>query len=119
MSALQTRPSMVCREGILYKGTLARNPRYSRHRRFDEADISTPVAIDQRTANCLDEAVRSFIAMRSSVDRLTLTSPSLIYCPFFKPFGARRSTVSKLASLWNFSHELLLRDRKILLFEGR
>ncbi|PRD34608.1 UNVERIFIED_CONTAM: hypothetical protein NCL1_14076 [Trichonephila clavipes] len=35
---------MVCREGILYKGTLARNPRGSRCRRIDEDEISTPVA---------------------------------------------------------------------------
>ncbi|GFY20921.1 uncharacterized protein TNCV_3989651 [Trichonephila clavipes] len=31
----------------------------------DEADISTPVAVDQRAANCLEETVRSFTAMRS------------------------------------------------------
>ncbi|GFV00151.1 transposable element Tc3 transposase [Trichonephila clavipes] len=44
---------------------LARNPRCIRRRRIDEADISTSVAIDQRVANCLEEVVRSFIAMRS------------------------------------------------------
>ena len=44
-------------KGILYKGTLARRPRCSRRRQFDEADISTPVAEDQRAANCLEEAV--------------------------------------------------------------
>ncbi|GFX56700.1 uncharacterized protein TNCV_494481 [Trichonephila clavipes] len=49
---------------ILYKGTLARNPRCSRRRRIDEADISTPVEV-QRAANCLEEAVRSFTAMQS------------------------------------------------------
>ncbi|GFX27509.1 uncharacterized protein TNCV_4995641 [Trichonephila clavipes] len=31
----------------------------------DEADISTPLAVDQRAANCLEEAVRSFTAIRS------------------------------------------------------
>ncbi|GFU78824.1 uncharacterized protein TNCV_4771871 [Trichonephila clavipes] len=49
----------------MYKGTLARNPRCSRRRRIDEADVSTLVAVDQRVANCLEEAVRSFTAMRS------------------------------------------------------
>ncbi|GFU25886.1 uncharacterized protein TNCV_5104101 [Trichonephila clavipes] len=34
-------------------------------RRIHEADISTPVAVDQRAANCRKEAVRSFTAMRS------------------------------------------------------
>ncbi|GFX46096.1 uncharacterized protein TNCV_2094141 [Trichonephila clavipes] len=65
MNSLQTQPSMVCREGILYKGTLACNPRCLRHRRIDEANISTPIAVDQRAANCLGEAVRSFTAMWS------------------------------------------------------
>ncbi|GFY16591.1 uncharacterized protein TNCV_736181 [Trichonephila clavipes] len=45
-------------------GTLARNPRYSRRLLIDEAVISTPVAVDQRAPNCLEEAVRSFTAMR-------------------------------------------------------
>ncbi|GFX42746.1 uncharacterized protein TNCV_2197031 [Trichonephila clavipes] len=31
----------------------------------DEADISTRVAVDQRSANCMEEAVRSFTSMRS------------------------------------------------------
>ncbi|PRD31560.1 UNVERIFIED_CONTAM: hypothetical protein NCL1_23207 [Trichonephila clavipes] len=51
--------------GIQYKSTLARNPWFFRRRRIDEADISTPVAVDQRAANCLEEAVRSFTTMRS------------------------------------------------------
>ncbi|GFX27958.1 uncharacterized protein TNCV_773431 [Trichonephila clavipes] len=51
--------------GILYKGTLARNIRCSRRRRIEEVGISTPVAIDQPAANCLEEAVRSFTTMRS------------------------------------------------------
>ncbi|GFU35775.1 uncharacterized protein TNCV_1083411 [Trichonephila clavipes] len=57
---------MVCREGILYKGTLAHNPRCDRRRKIDEADISTPVAVDQRAANCLEEAVQPFMAMGSN-----------------------------------------------------
>ncbi|GFV83539.1 uncharacterized protein TNCV_5120291 [Trichonephila clavipes] len=65
MSPLQTQPSMVCRKGILYKGTLARNPRCSRRQRTDEAVISTPVEVNQRAANSLEEAVRSFTTMRS------------------------------------------------------
>ncbi|GFV84771.1 uncharacterized protein TNCV_4297531 [Trichonephila clavipes] len=75
-------------EGILYKGTLARNPRCSKCRGIDDAEFSTPVVADQRTAKCLKESVRS--------------------------------TASKLASLGNCSaaHELLWRDRKILLLES-
>ncbi|GFX25343.1 uncharacterized protein TNCV_1275031 [Trichonephila clavipes] len=109
---------MVCREGILYKGTLARNPRGSRCRRIDEDEISTPVAVNQRAANCLGEAVRSFTA--AGANQCILASPSTIHCQFFELFGARRSTASKLASLWNCSpaHKLLLRGRKILLLEG-
>ncbi|GFW28283.1 uncharacterized protein TNCV_4639501 [Trichonephila clavipes] len=50
---------------ILYKGTLAHNPRYSRRRRIDEADISTTIAVDLRAANYLEEAVRSLTVMQS------------------------------------------------------
>ncbi|GFX27374.1 uncharacterized protein TNCV_34731 [Trichonephila clavipes] len=32
---------------------------------INEARISTPVAVDQRAANCLEETVRSFTTMRS------------------------------------------------------
>ncbi|GFU04640.1 uncharacterized protein TNCV_4377191 [Trichonephila clavipes] len=49
----------------MYKSTLTRNPRCSRRRRIHEADISTPVAVEQRAANYLEEAVRSFTALRS------------------------------------------------------
>ena len=70
-------------------------PWCSRRRRIDEADINTPVPVDRRFAICLEEAVRSF-------------------CVGWY-------TASKLASLWNCSSadELLLRDRIILLLEGR
>ncbi|GFY24435.1 uncharacterized protein TNCV_1014831 [Trichonephila clavipes] len=56
----------------------------------------------------------------AGVDRHALTSPSVTHCRFFELFGARRSTASKIASLWNCStaHELLLRDREILPLEG-
>ncbi|GFU65763.1 uncharacterized protein TNCV_5058971 [Trichonephila clavipes] len=88
--------------GILYKGTLARNSRCSRCRRTDEVDISPPVAEDHGAANCLDEAIRSFTA-EQVVDRRALTPPSVVHCLFFELFSARRSTASKLASLWNSS----------------
>ncbi|GFS94212.1 uncharacterized protein TNCV_3786691 [Trichonephila clavipes] len=84
---------------------------------MDEDDISTHVAVDQHAANCLGEAVESF----SGVDRHALTSPSVVHCQFLELFGARRSTASKLTSLWNCSaaHELIWKDKKILLLEGR
>ncbi|GFV97296.1 uncharacterized protein TNCV_2038061 [Trichonephila clavipes] len=59
--------------GIRYKGIFARNPLCSRHRPIDEADISTPLAVDQRAANCLEEAVRSFTTMWSTC-RLSRTN---------------------------------------------
>ncbi|GFU93786.1 hypothetical protein TNCV_1660101 [Trichonephila clavipes] len=40
---------------ILYKSTLVLNPWCCRRQRIDEADNSTPVAEDQRAANCMDE----------------------------------------------------------------
>ncbi|GFT60007.1 hypothetical protein TNCV_2686921 [Trichonephila clavipes] len=57
-------PRLFAVRGILYKGTLPRYPRCSRHRQNDEAGISTPVAVDQRAANCLEEAVWSFTPLR-------------------------------------------------------
>ncbi|GFU46918.1 hypothetical protein TNCV_3790031 [Trichonephila clavipes] len=54
----------------MYKGTLASNPRCSRHRRIDEADISTPVAVDHSAANCLEEAVRSTMRSRCRSSRV-------------------------------------------------
>ncbi|GFT14207.1 hypothetical protein TNCV_4590971 [Trichonephila clavipes] len=64
-SPLQTQTPMVCLEGDSVKRDLARNPRSMRRRRIVEADISTPVAVDQRATNCLEEAVQSFTTMRS------------------------------------------------------
>ena len=66
MSLLQIQQSMVCHErGVLYKCTLVRSPRCSRHRHIDEADTSTPVAVDQAAVNCLEKAAWSFTAMRN------------------------------------------------------
>ncbi|GFX49484.1 uncharacterized protein TNCV_4901261 [Trichonephila clavipes] len=45
-------------KGILYKGPLTRNLRCRRRRRIDKADVSAPLAVDQRADNYLDEAVR-------------------------------------------------------------
>ncbi|GFW43268.1 hypothetical protein TNCV_1350311 [Trichonephila clavipes] len=41
---------------ILYEGILARNPRCSRRLRIDKIDIVIPVTVDERAANCLEEA---------------------------------------------------------------
>ncbi|GFW37120.1 hypothetical protein TNCV_5020181 [Trichonephila clavipes] len=91
----------------------------TRRRRIDEADNSTPVAIDQRAA--YRRLYGHSPLCRAGFDRSALMSPPVIYCQCFEFFGARRYTASKLALLWNCSaaHELLLRDRKILLLEGR
>ncbi|GFX57806.1 uncharacterized protein TNCV_943661 [Trichonephila clavipes] len=79
---------MVCREG-----DSAHNPRCNRRQRIDEVDISTPVAVDQRAANCLEEAARSFTAMwsrcrsshsdvtfRRSLPVLPIVRCSLVHC---------------------------------------
>ncbi|GFY12180.1 uncharacterized protein TNCV_3097341 [Trichonephila clavipes] len=54
-----------------------------RRRRIDIADISTPVAADQRAAKCLEEAVLSFTAMhsrcRSSRADITLSRPLPVF----------------------------------------
>ena len=107
--------------GILYKGTLAHSLRCSRRRRIDEADISTPVTVDQRVANCLGKLYSYSPPCGAVVDRSALASPSIVHCQIFESFGARRSTASKLVSLWNcfVAYELLLRCRKTFLLEGR
>ena len=116
MNPLQTQSSMVCCEEILCKGILAHSSGDSIRRCIDEAEISTPVVVDQCAANCLKEAVLSFTAMRSKSRSqvCALTSPSVDHFQFFDLFSARRFNASKLASLWNCSaaHELHLRDRK-------
>ncbi|GFU22094.1 uncharacterized protein TNCV_4300751 [Trichonephila clavipes] len=53
------------RKWFVVRGTLACNSRCSRRRRIEEADISTPVAVDQGVANCLEEAVRLFTSLQS------------------------------------------------------
>ncbi|GFX32755.1 uncharacterized protein TNCV_888931 [Trichonephila clavipes] len=69
--------------GILYTGTLVHDPRCSRRQRIDEADINTPVAVNQRAANCLEEAVRSFITVqnrcRSSRADVTFRRPLPVF----------------------------------------
>ncbi|GFY30856.1 uncharacterized protein TNCV_3120161 [Trichonephila clavipes] len=69
--------------GILCKNTLVRNPWCSRHRRIDEADISTPIEVDQRAAFSLQEAVRSFTAMwsrcRSSLTDVPFRHPMPVF----------------------------------------
>ncbi|GFY13249.1 hypothetical protein TNCV_2335131 [Trichonephila clavipes] len=65
---------------IQYKGTLASNPRCCRRQQINEADICTPVAVDQRAANCLEEAIRSSPPCKLGVDHLTLASPSVDHC---------------------------------------
>ncbi|GFU27572.1 uncharacterized protein TNCV_282931 [Trichonephila clavipes] len=107
-AGLQRSRQWFAFRGFLYKYTIACNPRCSRRRRIDEADISTPVAVDQRTANYLKEYGHS-PSCGAGVDRHALKSPSIVHCQFFELFGAHRSTASKLASPWNCSagHELL------------
>ncbi|GFU80456.1 uncharacterized protein TNCV_3845401 [Trichonephila clavipes] len=86
---------------------------FCRRRRIDKTNISTPVGVDQRSANCLEEVIRSITRPSGvGVDHCVLASPSVIHCQFF---GSCRSIASTLASLWNYStaHELLLSDRKI------
>ncbi|GFT92212.1 uncharacterized protein TNCV_3134831 [Trichonephila clavipes] len=103
MSPLQTQSSMVCHEGILYKGTLARSPRCSTRPR-------TPAAVDQHAAKCLEKAVRSFTVMRSRC-RLSRADVSFRHLlPVFRVVLCLSATASKLATLWNCSaaHELLL-----------
>ncbi|GFW29343.1 uncharacterized protein TNCV_742851 [Trichonephila clavipes] len=64
---------------ILYKGTLAHNPRCSRRQRIDEVDISIPVAGDQRAVNCLKEDVNQSPPCAEGVDRHALTSHSVVH----------------------------------------
>ncbi|GFY07487.1 uncharacterized protein TNCV_5086721 [Trichonephila clavipes] len=103
MSLLKTQPSMSAVRGNLYKGTLARNPRCSRRRRIDEADIRTPVAVDQSATTAWRKLYGHSLPFGAGVDRRAQRSPSVVHCQFFELFGARRSTASKLASLWNCS----------------
>ncbi|GFV80192.1 retrovirus-related Pol polyprotein from transposon TNT 1-94 [Trichonephila clavipes] len=56
---------LVARGNTQLRGTVSRTPRRSRRRRIDEGDISIPVAVNQRAANCVKEAVRSYTGIRS------------------------------------------------------
>ncbi|GFX63500.1 palmitoleoyl-protein carboxylesterase NOTUM [Trichonephila clavipes] len=69
----------------------------------------TPVVVDQRAA--WRKLYGHSPPCGAGVNRLVLTSPSVVHCQFFELFGAPWSTASKLASLWNCSteHEFLLR----------
>ncbi|GFY32350.1 uncharacterized protein TNCV_3558581 [Trichonephila clavipes] len=71
------------RWSILYEDTLTHNRRCSRRQRIDEADISTRVAVDQRSVNCLEEAILSFTVMlsryRSSRADITFCSPLPVF----------------------------------------
>ena len=84
-----------------------------------DADISISVAVHERAANFLKEAVWSFTIMLRNF-RLLLTDAN-----FRRPLQVFRVVwwllVHKLASLWNNSaaNNLLLYDKKVLLLEGR
>ncbi|GFX79621.1 uncharacterized protein TNCV_826091 [Trichonephila clavipes] len=125
----QIEARLICKDNLvpislsdLVLRAHCRHSRRCRRRLIDEAYISTPAAVAQRAANCLEKAVQSFPAMQRRC-RLSHADASsfVIHCQFFELFGSRRSPAFKLASLWNClaAHELLLRDRKILLLEGR
>ena len=105
--------------GILYKVTLARGQRCSRLRPIDEAEISTPVVVNQLAASARRKLYGH--SPPAGVDRRALTSTSVVNCQFFELFGACRFPSYKLASPWNCSaaHELLLCYWKILLLEVR
>ena len=80
-------------------------PWCSRRRRIEETDISTPVTVDQRAANCLEEAVGSFIAMRSRfqtscadfIFRHSLPFSWVIWCSRVHCFQTRTEQLEKIA----------------------
>ncbi|GFU88172.1 uncharacterized protein TNCV_845651 [Trichonephila clavipes] len=102
---------------ILYKGTLARNSRCSRHRRIDEADISTSVAVGQCVVNCLEEAIRSFTVMRKRC------RSSHVVVTFRRPLSIFR--VVRCSSVHCFQIHITVemfhctRAREILFLEGQ
>ena len=75
---------------IVYKSTIDLSPWCSKCRRIDKVEISTPVEIDQRTANYLEEGVWS-LTIIEGLDNRALMSPSVVHCQFFKLFIARLS----------------------------
>ncbi|GFW39533.1 hypothetical protein TNCV_3908421 [Trichonephila clavipes] len=70
-------------------------------RRIVEADISTPVAVDQSATTAWRKLYGHSLPFGAGIDRRAQRSPCVVQCHFFEFFGARWSTASKLASLWN------------------
>ena len=72
-------------DGLPYGGSCVKAPLDIVHdaAEVDEADISRPVALGQSPANCLEEAVRSFTAMRNKCRSLradvTFRSPFPVF----------------------------------------
>ncbi|GFU40473.1 hypothetical protein TNCV_1208341 [Trichonephila clavipes] len=105
MGQLQTQSLIVWCEGDpALRHPLARNPRCSRHRIIDEVDITTPVAVNQRAANCLEELYGHSLPCGALIDCFTLTSPSVVHCQFLELVGTLRSTASKLTLLLELIH---------------
>ncbi|GFV41125.1 uncharacterized protein TNCV_2667161 [Trichonephila clavipes] len=121
----QERKSSTCYL-LITKGVTSSSPvplktRRERERgeQIDEVDISTPVAVDQRVANCLEEALRSFTTMwnryrssRFDIFRRPLQVFRVVRCSSVHCFETRISVELSAA------HELLLRDMKILILKG-
>ncbi|GFU93376.1 uncharacterized protein TNCV_1861061 [Trichonephila clavipes] len=97
LAVIDNRRSLSKKNPAATAGTLVRNVRCSRRRRIDEADISTPVAVDLRAVNCMEEAVRSFTAMRSRrrssradvTFRRTLPVFQIVWCSLVHCFQTR------------------------------
>ncbi|GFX89856.1 uncharacterized protein TNCV_1535031 [Trichonephila clavipes] len=92
-----------------------------RRRRIDEANIRTPVEVDQRATKCLEQAAWSLTVIRS---RCCLSRAEIFFrrpLPIF--IVVRCSLVDCFQIRVNVelfcSHELQLRERKIILLEGR
>ncbi|GFU58094.1 hypothetical protein TNCV_3834841 [Trichonephila clavipes] len=69
----------------MYKNIIACNPRCSRRRRIDEADISAPGTVDQRAANCLKEAERSSTTLWSRCRRTSFPSSTASFLVLVGP----------------------------------
>ncbi|GFU28594.1 hypothetical protein TNCV_468031 [Trichonephila clavipes] len=83
---------------------------------YDRSGEEAGQAVDQRAANCLDEAVRSFTTMwrfQSSLADVTFRHS----LPDFRVVLC--SSVHCFQTCITVEIELILRDRKILLLEGR
>lgn len=64
---------------ILYKGSLACSPCYSRCQLIDDVDCDTPVAVDKCSTNYLEEAVQSISAKQTMYQSLRVGVT--IQCP--------------------------------------